>query len=154
MAISTVVDHALQMDMDSLARHDIAVLREYTDVPVMMGDKHKVLQILINLVNNAKHALNGAPNPDKRLTVSIRLNADNHVEVTVADNGVGIPPENLTRIFSYGFTTRRQGHGFGLHSGANAAKQMGGRLTASSGGAGKGAAFTLMLPLVLQQADL
>jgi signal transduction histidine kinase len=69
------------------------------------------------------------------------------VEVTVTDNGEGIAPDNLTRIFSYGFTTRQQGHGFGLHSGANAAKEMGGQLTAHSAGPGQGAVFTLVLPL-------
>ena len=62
------------------------------------------------------------------------------------DNGIGIPPENLTRIFNHGFTTRKDGHGFGLHSGALAAKEMGGSLTVHSGGTGQGAAFTLELP--------
>ena len=69
----------------------------------------------------------------------------------MADNGVGIPPENLTRVFSHGFTTRKGGHGFGLHSGANAAKEMGGQLTAQSEGTGKGATFTLELPLEYQR---
>ena len=59
---------------------------------------------------------------------------------------MGIAPENLTRIFSHGFTTRREGHGFGLHSGALAAREMDGRLVASSDGPGKGATFTLELP--------
>ncbi len=68
------------------------------------------------------------------------------VKITIADNGVGISPEHLTKIFNHGFTTKKGGHGFGLHSGANAAKEMGGRLTASSGGSGKGAEFTLELP--------
>jgi two-component system NtrC family sensor kinase len=60
---------------------------------------------------------------------------------------VGIAPENLTRIFSHGFTTRTDGHGFGLHSAALAAQQMGGRLTAQSDGPGRGATFTLELPV-------
>ena len=68
------------------------------------------------------------------------------VKIVVSDNGIGIPPENLTRIFNHGFTTKKDGHGFGLHSGANAAKEMGGSLTARSDGAGKGAEFTLELP--------
>jgi signal transduction histidine kinase len=68
------------------------------------------------------------------------------VSITVADNGVGIAPGNLTRIFNHGFTTKKDGHGFGLHSGANAAKEMGGTLTARSEGLGKGAELTLELP--------
>jgi signal transduction histidine kinase len=75
------------------------------------------------------------------------------IEITVTDNGIGIAPENLTRIFSHGFTTKRDGHGFGLHSGALAAKEMGGALSAFSEGAGKGATFVLQLPLNAQKAS-
>jgi C4-dicarboxylate-specific signal transduction histidine kinase len=116
-------------------------------------DKHKVLQILINLVHNAKYALDESRDRDKRLTVGISINGGNLIKVTVADNGVGILPENLTRIFSHGFTTRKRGHGFGLHSGANAAKEMGGQLSVHSDGVGKGATFTLELPLTGQRND-
>ena len=69
------------------------------------------------------------------------------IKIAVIDNGIGIPPENLTRIFNHGFTTRKDGHGFGLHSGALAAREMGGSLTAHSDGPGQGATFTLELPL-------
>jgi signal transduction histidine kinase len=81
--------------------------------------------------------------------VVVRLKAvgAERVKVEIADNGVGIAPENLTRIFSHGFTTRKNGHGFGLHSGALAAKDMAGSLTAHSDGLGKGATFVLELPL-------
>jgi signal transduction histidine kinase len=68
------------------------------------------------------------------------------VKVVISDNGIGIPPENMTKIFNHGFTTKKDGHGFGLHSGANAAKEMGGSLTARSDGHGQGAEFTLELP--------
>jgi signal transduction histidine kinase len=110
-------------------------------------DKHKVLQILVNLIRNAKYAMDSAAKRNKRLTISIHLNAENMVQLSVTDNGIGIPEQNLTRIFSHGFTTKRDGHGFGLHSGANAAREMGGRLYARSDGAGLGATFTLELPL-------
>jgi signal transduction histidine kinase len=68
------------------------------------------------------------------------------VHITIRDNGAGIPQEMLTRIFQYGFTTRKEGHGFGLHSSALAAQQLGGTLTAQSEGPGQGATFTLELP--------
>jgi signal transduction histidine kinase len=106
-----------------------------------------VLQILVNLIHNAKYALDASGRADRQLTVRVGLARENWLEVKVADNGIGIPAENLTRIFSLGFTTRKGGHGFGLHSGANAAKEMGGTLQAQSDGAGKGAQFTLELPL-------
>ena len=73
--------------------------------------------------------------------------ASDRVQITVRDNGVGIPPDHLTKIFNHGFTTRKDGHGFGLHSGALAARELGGSLRVHSDGPGKGAAFTLELPL-------
>ena len=147
LSIRSLVEDALQMHTAALTRHGVMVVREYQDVPVMSMDKHKVLQILVNLIRNAKYAMDSANRRDKRLTVSIALTPENTAQITVTDNGIGIPPENLTRIFSHGFTTKRDGHGFGLHSGAIAAREMGGSLVARSDGAGQGATFVLSLPL-------
>ncbi len=74
------------------------------------------------------------------------------VKISVIDNGVGIPPENLERIFAHGFTTKKYGHGFGLHGSVLAAKEMGGTLTAHSDGPGMGATFTLELPCQSQMS--
>jgi signal transduction histidine kinase len=79
--------------------------------------------------------------------VRVGLDNNNHVAISIIDNGVGIPAENLARIFNHGFTTRRDGHGFGLHSGALNARELGGSLNMRSEGAGQGAEFTLELPL-------
>jgi C4-dicarboxylate-specific signal transduction histidine kinase len=100
---------------------------------------------LINLIRNAKYALDNGQPPRKLMTLRVRQEHD-LVCVSVIDNGVGIAPENLTRIFSHGFTTRKNGHGFGLHSGALAAKELNGSLTVHSDGLGKGATFTLKIP--------
>jgi signal transduction histidine kinase len=105
-----------------------------------------VLQILVNLINNAKHACQGSDRQQHELTIRVR-HGNGRVRIAVSDNGVGIPPENLTRIFSHGFTTKKNGHGFGLHSGALAAKELGGSLIAHSDGAGCGATFTFELPI-------
>jgi len=137
----------LQMHTAALSRHGILVVREYQEVPIISVDKHKVLQILVNLIRNAKYAMDAAARRDKRLSVSIVLTPENMVQITVTDNGIGISEQNLTRIFSHGFTTKRDGHGFGLHSGALAAREMGGSLCARSEGPGKGATFVLELPL-------
>jgi signal transduction histidine kinase len=97
-------------------------------------------------VRNAKFACVESGHDDRQ--IAVRTTSDGReVEIAVSDNGVGIPAENLTRIFSHGFTTRKDGHGFGLHSGALAARELGGALTAHSDGAGKGATFVLKLPL-------
>jgi PAS domain S-box-containing protein len=147
LSVRNLMEDALQMHTAALARHGILVVREYQEVPVISVDKHKILQILVNLIRNAKYAMDSAARRDKRLTVSIQLTEANSVQIAVADNGIGISRENLTRIFSHGFTTKREGHGFGLHSGALAAREMGGSLYARSDGPGQGATFFLELPL-------
>jgi len=144
--IKELVEDALQMSGAALTRHGVEVVREYETVPPVSVDKHKVLQILVNLIRNAKHALADGGSRHKRLTVRVASDA-RQIKVSVNDNGIGISPENLTRIFAHGFTTKKDGHGFGLHSGVLAAQDMGGRLTARSDGLGAGATFDLELPL-------
>ena len=141
-----LVEDSLRINEAGLSRHDVEVIREFEDVPPLNVEKHQILQILVNLLRNAKYACDESKRADKRLTVRV-ANGEGQVRISVVDNGVGIPAENLTRIFNHGFTTRKGGHGFGLHSGALAAKEMGGSLTVHSDGPGQGAAFTLELPL-------
>jgi len=140
-----LVEDGLRMNLGALNRHGVEVVREFEVVPPLNVEKHKVLQILVNLIRNAKYACQESARADKRLTVRL-ANADGRIKISVADNGVGISPENFLRIFNHGFTTRKDGHGFGLHSGALAAKEMGGSLGVASDGAGRGATFTLDLP--------
>ena len=144
--LARLAEDSLHINEGTLSRHRVEVIREFAPVPPMNVEKHKILQILVNLVRNAKHACQDSPRTDKRLTVRVASGAG-RATISVTDNGVGISPENLTRIFSHGFTTRQGGHGFGLHSGALAAREMGGSLTVHSDGPGQGAAFTLELPL-------
>jgi len=143
--VADLVEDSLRINEVALQRHKVRLVREYLDVPPITVEKHKVLQILVNLVRNAKQACNEGGRNDKQLTLHI-ANGDGNIRISVADNGVGILPENLTRIFNHGFTTRKGGHGFGLHSGALAARELGGSLTVQSDGVGKGAVFTLTLP--------
>jgi PAS domain S-box-containing protein len=146
VSVTDLVEDALRMNSSGLTRHDIEIIREFKDTPPVTIDKHKVLQILVNLVRNAKHACQASVLPGKKLTIRT-TNGENRIRIAVCDNGVGIPPENLTRIFGHGFTTKKDGHGFGLHSGALAAREMGGSLTVQSDGPGQGAVFILELPL-------
>jgi ligand-binding sensor domain-containing protein/signal transduction histidine kinase/PAS domain-containing protein len=142
-----LMENALKMNEAAYSRHNVGLVREFEEVPPILVDKHKVMQILINLLQNAKRACCQSTEKDRRVKVCIRRNGESAIRMEVADNGVGIPPENLTRIFAHGFTTQADGHGFGLHSGALAAKQLGGTLTAHSEGSGKGTTFILELPL-------
>jgi PAS domain S-box-containing protein len=151
--VHELIEDALRMNESALLRHGVQLRRDYTDdLPEITVDKHKVMQILINLIRNAKYACDDANTPeDKQITLRA-VNSDGRIKISVIDTGVGIPRENLTRIFSHGFTTRKDGHGFGLHSGAIAAKEMGGELIVESEGHGKGASFTLDLPVQPQSS--
>jgi PAS domain S-box-containing protein len=147
LPVVALVEDALRMNEAAFDRHGIDLVREFAEnIPLVRVDRHKVLQILINLLRNAKYAMDAQSGRNKRLAARVCLASPDRVRITFADNGVGISPEHLTRIFSHGFTTKKDGHGFGLHSGANAAKEMGGTLTAHSDGPGQGAEFTLELP--------
>ncbi len=149
LPLDLLVEDAIAMNYGAFERHGVSVERRFSPAPPARVDRHTVLQILINLIRNAKYALDEVEGPDKTITISIEP-AGEHVHIRVADNGIGIPPENLDRIFAHGFTTRKEGHGFGLHSGANAAREIGGTLTVQSDGLGRGATFTLELPAVTE----
>jgi signal transduction histidine kinase len=141
-----LVEDALRMQKESFDRRGIQIIRDFDELPQLELDRHKVLSILVNLLTNAKHACDSAGVHGK-IVISIRLTESSRLKIQVQDNGVGISSENLTRIFSHGFTTRKDGHGFGLHSGAVAAQEMSGTLSVHSDGPGKGATFTLELPV-------
>ncbi len=146
-SLAEVVETALKLHANAYQRHGIQVVREYQQVPPVILDKHRVLQILVNLLHNAKYACDEAGRPDKKVTIRIKPGTNGFVQVQVSDNGIGIPPENMRRLFEHGFTTRKDGHGFGLYSSAMAARDLGGTLTAHSDGIGKGATFVLEVPI-------
>lgn len=144
--LEQIIEDAIRINQEGLRRHRIRVVRDDADLGEVIIDKQRVIQILVNLIGNAKYALSGSEITDRTLTIRSSLQDDSRLRIEVADNGVGIPQENLTRIFQHGFTTKNDGHGFGLHSGALAAKEINGSLTVFSEGPGRGATFTLELP--------
>jgi signal transduction histidine kinase len=147
LALADLLKDVLDITQAGIERHHITLRVEHEELPLITTDRHKVLQILLNLIRNSKDAVKASSNPDRQITISMIRDGEASVAVRVADNGVGIPQENLVRIFSHGFTTKQDGHGFGLHSGALAAKQLGGSLTAESEGENAGSIFTLKLPI-------
>ncbi len=146
VAIIELMDEAIRFNQEGLSKNRVEIRREFYKVPNVCTDRHNVLQILVNLVGNAKNALIEYEVEPPLIEIRIKEDAD-AIHVIVKDNGMGIAKENLTRIFGHGFTTRKKGHGFGLHSSALAAEAVGGSLTVNSGGIGCGAAFTLRLPI-------
>ncbi|MGA3130703.1 MAG: ATP-binding protein [Terracidiphilus sp.] len=142
-----LIENALSLSAPAIDRHGIVIVREFEPLPGMVTDRHKVLQILLNLLQNAKDAVKAGGHQPREIFVRLRNVSESRMRFEVEDNGIGIAPENRARIFSHGFTTKRNGHGFGLHSGALAAMELGGTLSAASAGLGFGATFTLELPL-------
>jgi PAS domain S-box-containing protein len=151
LSLRDILDEALRMNEASLESHRIRLEREYGELPLIKTDKHKVLQILVNLVTNAKDALEKIPEAERRITLRLRSD-DSMAHIEVQDYGEGISQENLTRIFTHGFTTKKRGNGFGLHSAALTAKELRGSLLVFSEGPGRGATFTLSLPLQMAEA--
>lgn len=154
LTVEELVEDAIRINQSAFDRHHLRLEKHIDDLPLIMTDRHKVLQILVNLLSNAKYAVGQKPDNEKKLTVAAAMKGQEHVTISVTDNGIGIAPDHLTRIFQHGFTTKKNGHGFGLHSGALAARELGGSLTSHSGGIGKGATFILELPLRRSPPDL
>ena len=146
VAVADLVNDSVRLNAEAFSRHGVTLACEFEEVPAITVDKHRVLQILVNLIRNAKYACEDSGRSDKRITIRVTPCALG-VAIAVVDNGVGIPTENMTRIFSHGFTTRPSGHGFGLHSAALAAQELKGSLRVASDGPGCGATFWLELPI-------
>ena len=144
---TSLMEDAVRLNAGALARHDVACLRQFNPVPRVLAEKAKVLQILVNLIRNAKYATDEGRETNRQIILRIESADPTRVRLVVQDNGIGIPAENLARIFTHGFTTKRDGHGFGLHSSVHAAREMNGNLTVQSDGPGQGATFTLELPV-------
>lgn len=144
--LASLVEDSLEMVLGTDLRRDIQVVREFAELPPVAVDKHRVLQILVNLLRNAKQSLRESGRPSPRLNLRIRQAEVGRVRIEIGDNGIGIRSADLTRIFAHGFTTKSEGHGFGLHGSAIAAQEMGGTLSAHSRGPDQGATFILELP--------
>ncbi|MDP6717099.1 MAG: ATP-binding protein, partial [Pirellulaceae bacterium] len=144
--LTELMEDALKINDAGLIRHNVNVVREFGEVPPIVTERHQVLQIIVNLISNARYALSDCDQDNRTMTLIVTGGEEN-VLIEVRDNGVGIAHDNLTNIFSHGFTTREDGHGFGLHSSALSAQEVGGSLSVDSDGVGQGATFTLRIPI-------
>jgi PAS domain S-box-containing protein len=115
-SIAELVEDTIQINAETITRNRVEVILEIADLPTLLLDRHKVLQILTNLISNAIYALSKSSRDDRILKICVKEPKSGFIQIDVCDNGIGIPKENLTRIFEHGFTTKKTGHGFGLHS--------------------------------------
>jgi signal transduction histidine kinase len=142
-----LVENALHLCADSLQRHQVEIIRDFRDAPAVCVERQKVVQVLVNLIRNAQDSVQDGQASAGQLRITVRPGRDGFVAIEIADNGGGIAPENLPRLFTFGFSTKKTGHGFGLHSGALTAREIGGSLAAHSDGLGCGATFVFELPV-------
>lgn len=151
--IKAMVEDALKLHYGTLRQQGVEVFRKYQDEPVGNVPKVKLIHVLTNLIKNAQEAMIDNPRHSKPQTLELHIERldGNQVEIRVMDNGCGIKNENRDKIFNHGFTTKPQGHGFGLHTCANFMTEMGGSLTASSPGEEQGAIFVLRFPLAVEE---
>ena len=149
--VAELIEHALVVHFTATAH--VTVRRENRGVSKAMVDRHKLLQILGNLLSNARHALRDRTQGQRELLVRLRSLPEGFYAIDVEDTGIGISAEVMKRLFEFGFTTKKEGHGFGLHASAILAKEMGGELTARSEGLNRGACFTVRLPVAAADAE-
>jgi amino acid transporter/nitrogen-specific signal transduction histidine kinase/HAMP domain-containing protein len=149
--VASLLDDAMRINFGATPPAQIQIERDYAPLGKIEADKHRILQILVNLISNARYALERSGREDQRLILRIAGDADRQTPmftIQVSDNGIGIAADALPKLFTHGFTTKKSGHGFGLHSAAVAARDLGGSLIACSPGEGCGAVFTLRCPLI------
>ncbi len=151
-SIAELIEDAIQINAEALSRNNVEVRREIANLPAILLDRHKVLQILTNLISNGIYALSKSDKDEKKLTINVKNLDNDNIQIEVCDNGIGISEENMTRIFEHGFTTKKKGHGFGLHSTALSVNELNGSIKAHSDGIGQGAVFTIKLPFKTQEA--
>jgi DNA-binding response OmpR family regulator len=148
VALADLLRDAEELLSSGLARHAVEVTRDYRNVPVVSTDQQKLLQVAVNVIKNAFQSVRQQhPDGGGRIALALRPDGPAQVSIEVRDNGVGIAREHLTKIFGHGFTTKKDGNGFGLHSCANIMKELGGAIDAQSGGPGQGAVFSITVPV-------
>ena len=144
--ISDLVEDALKINIQGMNQYGIEVIKQYDNTEMLYIDKHKALQVFINLISNAKYALIDSDKENKIIYIIIKREGEK-INIEIKDNGIGIAPEDVSHLFEYGFKKRRGGHGYGLHHSALVVNELGGKISVNSDGPGKGASFIVAIPI-------
>ncbi|MBL7149536.1 MAG: tetratricopeptide repeat protein [Candidatus Cloacimonetes bacterium] len=146
IVLSEMMDDVLKMHSEMFRKYKIKITKKYSQTKSILIEKGKLIQVFMNLLKNAKESLEMKDEKNRIITINILENEAYQV-IEIVDNGIGIVKKNLGRIFSYGFSTKKDGKGFGLHTSALAMTEMKGKLIAESEGIGKGAKFIISIPI-------
>ncbi len=149
ISLAEVLSHAMELSFQPGDEKWITIRPDFQQVPTVLVDQHQLLQILVNLLRNAKQAMRQQTKDRHELKLSVKYQDDDETSVvmTIQDSGIGIAPEHLSKMFTRGFTTKTDGNGIGLHSSIRAIQKMGGSMYVRSEGVGRGATFTLTFPV-------
>jgi C4-dicarboxylate-specific signal transduction histidine kinase len=145
VSLPEVIDNAISLESGSIERHGLNVTTDYRATDTVVVQQTKLIHVLVNIFRNAKEAMTNNAFDDKSVEIKTWQEGDK-IFLSISDNGMGIDSEHMNKIFTQGFTTKRSGHGFGLHSTAIYMKEIGGSIRVSSEGEGKGTTFVLSFP--------
>ncbi len=140
--LADLIESAIRLS----TRHAIEIENRVPAGLVMTTDMHRLMEIVLNLIKNACEALADMPDAVRRIEIDATAPPGQHVRLSVRDHGVGIDAAEISKLFRHGFTTKPNGHGFGLHSSASAASDLGGTILVNSDGIGSGATFIVEIP--------
>lgn len=149
VSLSEVIENALSLQAGSIERHSLDVEKDLQATEPIITQRSKLIHVLVNIFKNAKEAMVNNHPEEKKILIKT-WQEENKVFLSVTDNGAGIQPEHLDKIFTHGFTTKKNGHGFGLHSSANYMTEMNGQIKVHSKGPNQGTTFTLSLPVAAE----
>lgn len=144
--LDELMNEVIQLEQFTMEKCGIRMVRNFHSIPSVFISTNKVRYIFLHLLKNAREALERV-DCERRIEVVIDQEQSGFVMVSISDNGEGIPEEDIVHIFNSGYTTKENGHGFGLHTCANAMAEMGGKIEVHSDGKGTGATFTLHFPV-------
>lgn len=146
ISLTDVVENALSLQAGSIERHGLHIEKDLQVTEQVVAQRSKLIHVLVNILKNAKEAMNDMDPNDKKIVIKTWQDSQ-QVHLSISDNGQGIKNEHKDKIFTQGFTTKKNGHGFGLHSSANYMTEMDGNIKVNCNGEMKGAEFIISLPL-------
>jgi len=144
ISLSKMMDDVVKMYHDIFSTNKIEVCKNYSKVAPILIEKGKLMQVFVNILKNAEESLIMKEENNKIIKINISEDKESQ-KIEIIDNGVGIKEEDLTRIFLYGYSTKKNSKGFGLHTSALTVAEFNGKIFANSDGEGKGAKFTVII---------
>src|ERR1700678_298098 len=144
--INEIIEEVVALADRQASRNEVSVVTELTpDLPLVVGDRIQLQQVILNLMLNGIEAMSGVNDRSRRLVVRSRMQDAEQIRVSIEDCGIGVTEKNISRLFEPFFTTRSQGIGMGLPISRSIVEAHGGRLWAEST-VNQGSVFQFTLP--------